>query len=515
MVAMGPQSVRKSSCLGYLRRISTSCLIFFFVASIASAGSWAVYDFGRDAEIKMMTDDRDGGVWVALEIKGDSFDTWLVHVCDSGALEWVAPPDGWQLGCRSYYVESVLWCQQSRLMTALHFYQPSGHYDRSAVWDYDGIAWNLALDPASVLVPYYWNAIDWVRVTSDSKWSAGFAWTSGDSCPQDHAAMINLVGGQLVEVDTAEVYRQYFPGFNDGASWVESLLGYSRSWKRIDWTGTTKDVGGYDGCIAITPHGTWLQGDASWPPGTGYRISESSFARGLVWEAELGGSGPERMENGHRAVCRAPFRMAFYMIYEGQLCQLARGSDGWRFDTLSPLPAELAQMGSPSLTCITADSAGNVWVAIEYISGRGPHNVVFLGWALARYDRSDELIDPTITLTVGLDVIEPGDTTVVNASIAPGQRRYDADLYAVVQTPTGELWSYPWTEHGIHPMAENLHFDPHTFVSDFILLHIEPPMPLAFGLDGQYTVYVALTEPGTLNPIGEIAYVPFELALAR
>ena len=62
-------------------------------------------------------------------------------------------------------------------------------------------------------------------------------------------------------------------------------------------------------------------------------------------------------------------------------------------------------------------------------------------------------------------------------------------------------------------MSENLHFDPHTFVSDFILLHIEPPMPAAFVEDGQYTVYATLTEPGTLKPIGEVACVPFELRM--
>jgi len=51
---------------------------------------------------------------------------------------------------------------------------------------------------------------------------------------------------------------------------------------------------------------------------------------------------------------------------------------------------------------------------------------------------------------------------------------------------------YPWIEQGIRPMAENLHLDPHTFVRDSILLYNESPMPLALGLDGQYTVYVAL-----------------------
>lgn len=151
---------------------------------------------------------------------------------------------------------------------------------------------------------------------------------------------------------------------------------------------------------------------------------------------------------------------------------------------------------------VVYDTRGNIWL--------------YSGWPfVAIYDRSDELVDPTITLTVGLDVIEAQDTTVVNASIAPGQRTYNADVYAVVQTPGGELWSYPWNVEGIHPMAENLHFDPYTFVSDFILFHIEPPIPLAFAQDGEYVVYAALTEPGTLNPIGEIAYVPFELRLSQ
>ena len=170
---------------------------------------------------------------------------------------------------------------------------------------------------------------------------------------------------------------------------------------------------------------------------------------------------------------------------------------------LTELPEQFTGLTWYSDFRMVVDAKGSIWVYLE----RGRY--------VAVYDRSDELIDPTITLTVGLDVIEPQDTTVVNASIAPGQQTHDADVYAVVQTPSGELWSYPWIEQGIHPMAENLPFDPHTFISDFILLYIEPPMPLAFGLDGQYTVYVALTEPGTLNLIGEIAYVPFELALAQ
>ncbi len=472
------------------------------------AGAWTVWDLGPEANLVAMTDDREGGVWVELNIEVDlnSFDTWLVHVSDSGTLERVCPPDGWWRGHHRYYTEWVLWCSQGRLVTWL-VNDPYSDYHRAAVWEYDGVSWNLALDPASVVVPYYWNAIDWARVTSDGRWSASFSWTSGGSYPHYYAAIINLIGGELVEVDTAEVYRQYFPGFNDGASWVESLLGYSSSWKRIDRTGRTKEDGGYDGCVVITPHGTWLQGHASWPPGSGYRISELSFARGLLWEAELGGYGPER-------VARTPFGTGFYLIYDDQLCQLSACGDGWRIDSLSLLPT-LPTMEAPSLVGIMTDSAGNLWMGIKYIYERGPGGSVKHGYGIALYDRSDELIDPTITLTVGLDVIEPQDTTVVNASIAPGQRTYDADVYAVVQTPSGELWSYPWTEQGIHPMAENLHFDPHTFISDFILLYIEPPMPIAFGLDGQYTVYVALTEPGTLNPIGEIAYVPFELALAQ
>jgi len=512
MVAMepemrgGPPSI-KSLLLALL-------LCGFAVAVLvprAFGGAWTVWDLGPEPEVDAVVDDRAGGVWMALHIIDPrswiDFDSWLLRVSGSGTLNLVAPPDGWKLSPLTSDWEWGLWCRQGRLVAPLWiYYDEPYNNDRMAVWEYDGVAWNLALDPASVPVRHYWNAMDWVKVTSDNKWSAGFSWSSGGSCPSDYAALINLIGGELVEVDTASSYRDYSPGYNDGASWVESLLGYSSSWKRVDWTGTTKQDRHYEGCLVITPHGTWLSGYSHWPPGTGFQISELSFARGLLWEADLDG----RLGlAAHR-----PFGAGFYLIYDDQLCELRRCGDGWRIDSLSLLPT-LPAMEDPLLVGIITDSAGNLWMGIKYICEHGPSGSLKHGYGIAVYDRSDELIDPTITLTVGLDVIEPQDTTVVNASIAPGQRTYDADVYAVVQTPSGELWSYPWTEQGIHPMAENLHFDPHTFVSDFILLHIEPPMSLAFGEDGQYTVYVALTEPGTLNPIGEIAYVPFELALAR
>ena len=53
------------------------------------AGAWTVWDLGPETNVVAMTDDREGGVWVELNIEVDlnSFDTRLIHVSDAGAFE--------------------------------------------------------------------------------------------------------------------------------------------------------------------------------------------------------------------------------------------------------------------------------------------------------------------------------------------------------------------------------------------------------------------------------------------
>ncbi|MBN1592464.1 MAG: hypothetical protein JW941_04330 [Candidatus Coatesbacteria bacterium] len=466
------------------------------------AGEWTIHDFGRTVEIGMMSNDRRDGIWLSAEISGDPFTKRLLHARDLGGVDWIRLPEGWDLATKAFYVRSALHCQQNRLVAPLY----SVDSFAKAIWCYSDESWELIAGPEGEDYPYYWDSMDWVRSTSDNKWSAGFSWSEGGSYPRSYAAMVNLVDGDFVEVDESSSYHDYVSCSNDGASWISNGARVM-DWRRIDRTGARRRAESPGNCIAITPYGTWLECEANWPPATGYTLYDKSFEHGIIWSAEFGGSAPELF-------ARAPFGSGSYLIFGNQLSRMSPSDRSWHIEIMSILPA-LADLENPSFIDMVLDSGGNLWIAFQYVYGRGIHGEIYYGAGLARYDRTDELIDPTITLTVGLDVIEPGDTTVVNASIAPGQRTYDADVYAVIQTPSGDLLSYPWDVEGVHPIAENLHFTPETFISDFILLHIEQPLPLPFGLDGDYMVYVALMEPGTLNPIGEIATVPFELRLSE
>ena len=109
MVAMGPQFVRKSICVGFLRRASTSCLVFFLVASIAWAGSWTVYDLGPDPDGPIMctvADDKEGGLWAMVYLPyshGRPGELMVYHIGTPGDVTRLSAPPGGDLYADTYY----------------------------------------------------------------------------------------------------------------------------------------------------------------------------------------------------------------------------------------------------------------------------------------------------------------------------------------------------------------------------------------------------------------------------
>ncbi|MBN1593580.1 MAG: hypothetical protein JW941_10100 [Candidatus Coatesbacteria bacterium] len=372
---------------------------------------------------------------------------------------------------------------------------PPGWYSCGDVWEYARGIWREVLNPGDLPEPggNYTSIYGFIAtsITSDERWSSAFCWVEGSSIPRSGASIAQLIDDEWQVA--GEVGKDFiFYPFNDGATWALTLddFGYTKisrhNWRTGKWHWRRSGLR-----FALTNSGVALLHSDSGP----LSMQKYSFLDGIICSTEI--SLPFDSQSAN-VFGPHPFVIMRDMV----LCRVIELEDSIAVEPVCAIP-EGFPMPYSNLIKTVYDARGNIWL---YYPGERH---------VAIYDRTDELIDPTITLTVGLDVIEPGDTTVINASIAPGQRTYDADVYAVIQTPSGELWSYPWNIGGVHPIAENLHFTPETFISDFILLHIEQPQPLPFGLDGDYMVYVAMMEPGTLNPIGEIATVPFELRLAQ
>lgn len=111
---------------------------------------------------------------------------------------------------------------------------------------------------------------------------------------------------------------------------------------------------------------------------------------------------------------------------------------------------------------------------------------------------------PQLTGTVNQTAFRTGQTLTLNAVLTPGTTPTLVDAYVVVQLPSGQFLSVLLTgvAVGIVPIATN--FAPIPFSGQLIAYTFT-------GLEGPgtYTVFVALTQPGTLIPIGSIQMITF------
>jgi hypothetical protein len=111
---------------------------------------------------------------------------------------------------------------------------------------------------------------------------------------------------------------------------------------------------------------------------------------------------------------------------------------------------------------------------------------------------------PQLTGTVNQTAFRTGQTLTLNAVLTPGTTPTFVDAYVVVQLPSGQFLSVLLTgvAVGIVPIATN--FAPIPFSGQLIAYTFT-------GLEGPgtYTVFVALTQPGTLIPIGSIQMITF------
>jgi YD repeat-containing protein len=131
------------------------------------------------------------------------------------------------------------------------------------------------------------------------------------------------------------------------------------------------------------------------------------------------------------------------------------------------------------------------------------------------YDPSGNLLRRDVVvalprLTVVVDDAAPraGETLTLTAVLTPGATTAPVDAYVVVQLPGGAFLSLTLAGAvvpGIVPIATG--FVPFP-VSGPLLAYtftgLEPP--------GAYTVFVALTQPGTLNVIGGLQQTPLTFA---
>jgi YD repeat-containing protein len=149
----------------------------------------------------------------------------------------------------------------------------------------------------------------------------------------------------------------------------------------------------------------------------------------------------------------------------------------------------------------TYDPAGRL-VGADADDGSSLRYTYDLAGNLLRREVSAPL--PRLTMVVNDADLRPGQTITLTAVLVPGTTPAPVDAYVVVQLPGGALLSVTLAGSvvpGIVPIATG--FVPFPFSGPLLaytFTGLEPP--------GAYTVFVALTQPGTLNVIGVLQQTP-------